>query len=219
MRKLIYVLGGGTFSHVRCHLATSTPAFGETARTLTRRLTDQLSAFNLEDKYEVRLSLTKMADPINSDLVTNEDVDTNLNDLLDDFNTKVIIFNIALCDYDGQIGNIPSDKYADRLQSRNAPFTMTLSPKEKLIARVKQERPDIILVGFKTTSGDSANIQEQKGLRQIEETGADIVFVNDTVTRENQIVTTNSPYRRVISERKSALRILTAEIIKLIKNA
>ena len=32
--KQIYIFGGGTFSHVRNHMALAAPAFGETAKRL-----------------------------------------------------------------------------------------------------------------------------------------------------------------------------------------
>jgi hypothetical protein len=55
-KKRVYILGGGTFSYVRNHLALAVPAFGETARRLDilcrRRFLDM----------DVRLKLTRMAD-------------------------------------------------------------------------------------------------------------------------------------------------------------
>lgn len=34
MKKRVVILGGGTFSHVRTHLALAAPAFGTTAKQL-----------------------------------------------------------------------------------------------------------------------------------------------------------------------------------------
>ena len=63
--KKIHIIGGGTFSHVRNHMALAAPAFGGTARALYPLLasTDR----------QVQLHLTKMADHT-SKLVTNDDV-------------------------------------------------------------------------------------------------------------------------------------------------
>jgi hypothetical protein len=35
-KKKVVILGGGTFCHVRAHLALAAPAFGDTARELKR---------------------------------------------------------------------------------------------------------------------------------------------------------------------------------------
>lgn len=71
MDKRIYILGGGTFSHVRNHMAIAAPAFGQTARKLNDMLVDWPG---LRERFEPpRLVLTKMANHY-SPIVTNEDV-------------------------------------------------------------------------------------------------------------------------------------------------
>jgi hypothetical protein len=99
-----------------------------------------------------------------------------------------VVFNVALCDYEGKIGDIESGKYAPRLSSREGAQAMNLMPTPKLLQRVKTLRPDVVLVGFKTTADATPDVQYRLALRQFEETDADVVFANDTVTRHNMLV-------------------------------
>ena len=102
--KKIHIYGGGTFSYVRNHLALAMPAFGTTANQIWMIIDDS----KIEDtrlprwKMNVELHLTKMADS-ESELVTNEDVERHVMKLKEDMDTKVIFFNVGLCDYDGLI--------------------------------------------------------------------------------------------------------------------
>lgn len=179
----IHIFGGGTVQHVRNHMALCAPAYGKTARELYRMLQ--------EDWVSSQLHLTRMAYH-ESSMETNEDVATRLQAVLNDPKARAIVFNVALCDYAGQIGDIPSGKYAQRLSSREGQQAMSLTPTPKLLEQVKRIRPDIKLVGFKTTAGAQPAEQHRLALRQIEETGADFVFANDTVTRKNYLVTAHS---------------------------
>lgn len=173
----IHIFGGGTVQYVRNHLALCTPAYGETARFLF----DQFGA------EVAQLHLTRMADSM-SKLETNEDVELKLKEVLADVRTSAVIFNVALCDYSGTIGDIPSGKYATRLSSRDGQQTMSLTPTSKLLNLIKAMRPDVYGVGFKTTAGANRQEQHRLALRQIAETGCDLVLANDTLTRENILV-------------------------------
>ncbi|KVP96423.1 hypothetical protein WJ97_11070 [Burkholderia ubonensis] len=173
----IHIFGGGTVQHVRNHMALCAPAYGQTARHL----------FELLGPDVARLHLTRMAD-YQSSMETNEDVAARLHDVLADPTTRAVVFNVALCDYAGQIGEIPSGKYAQRLSSREGALALSLTPTPKLLKLVKASRPDVTLVGFKTTAGGSSDAQLKASVRQLEETGADVVFANDTVTRNNMLV-------------------------------
>jgi phosphopantothenoylcysteine synthetase/decarboxylase len=182
MAKTIHIFGGGTIQHVRNHLALCAPAFGTTARKLAEDLA------NSPLGMDVRLHLTKMADP-ESSMETNEDVTQVLYGLLSSPDTKVIIFNVALCDFSGRIGEVASGKYAERLQTRDArPVQMELAPTPKILASIKIARPDVFVVGFKTTANVSELGQLTAAERQIRETGVDLVFANDTVTRSNMLI-------------------------------
>jgi len=173
----IHIFGGGTVQHVRNHMALCAPAYGKTARILHAELGPELS----------QLHLTRMAD-YRSPMETNEDVEKQLRQVLADPATRAVVFNVALCDYAGQIGDIPSGKYAKRLSSREGAQAMHLSPTPKLLQQVKALRPDVYLVGFKTTADAVQKEQHRLALRQMTETGVDLVFANDTVTRHNLVV-------------------------------
>lgn len=167
----IVIYGGGTISHIRSHLALCAPAWGNTARYLKQQLPF------------ADLRLTRMASDT-SDLVTNDDVKADLDKYLDDPNTGIIIMNAALCDFEGEIDDVPSGSHAQRLESRNGNITMKLSPKDKLIPYIKERRPDIVIVGFKTTT----NASKEEMISKSERMDGNVVLANDTVTRNNIIL-------------------------------
>src|SRR5271157_2851817 len=163
----IEIIGGGTVSHVRNHLALCAPAYGTTATLLEHLLLDEDDALD----YEINLHLTKMADH-RSQLESNEDVSKLVNQLIDNPETKIIFFNPALVDYDGSIttegaagyewnDSIPtrSGKYEERLQTSEGQQKMLLTPTQKLLGRIRKQRKDIFLVAFKTTCGATEDEQ------------------------------------------------------------
>ena len=191
----IHVIGGGTFSHVRNHLALAAPAFGETARTL-------YSLFDFTSgTWEVELHLTKMADS-HSKLVTNQDVADLVDQLIADPETKIIVMNAALCDYDGSVLDYqeysheslfsmrtPSGKHETRLKTNAGNQVMSLTPADKIISRIRKIRKDIFLVAFKTTTGATPQEQYLAGLHLLKANSANLVLANDTVTRHNMVIT------------------------------
>ena len=165
----IIIYGGGTFSPLRNHLSLCAMSFGQTATWLKNHLP------------QATLRLTKMADRY-SKLVTNEDVKKDLDKYLDDYNTSVIIMSSALCDYDGQIGDVPSGSHAPRLKTREDESPVVkLTPADKLIPYIKERRPDILIVGFKTTTNETQETQIEYAKRM----DVDMVLANDTITRNN----------------------------------
>lgn len=179
--KTVHILGGGTFSHVRNHLALAAPAFGSTARHLA-------SLFSTIDDVKVELHLTKMADS-GSNLVTNDDVAALVDELIADSDTKAIIFNVALCDYAGTVAGEQSGSHAERLKTIVGQQVMHLTPTDKLIGRIRSKRKDIFVVGFKTTTSANPHEQYQMGLRLLKSNSLNLVLANDTVTRNNLIIT------------------------------
>lgn len=214
--KNMHIIGGGTFSHVRNHLALAAPAFGTTARVLNdliRRKSLELDGsirglvsgsstaiFNSAIGMFVHLHLTKMADP-SSTLVTNQDVSDLLDKLIADPSTRVIILNAALCDYDGSVlektYGVDDREYEtlsksgsreQRLKTSDGMQQLVLSPTEKLIGKIRRERKDIFVVGFKTTTGASSDEQYATALNMLKRDSLNLVLANDTVTRNNMIV-------------------------------
>lgn len=188
MKQIIHILGGGTFSHVRSHLALAAPAFGATARQLSEIFSRQIAEQGLQDRFEVKLTLTKMADS-SSNLVTPEDVQSHLESLVAEPSTKIIVMNVAMADFHGQVGSIPSGAHAKRLESRGAsPVSIDLTPAPKAIGLIRQTRKDIFAIGFKTTCGAEPTLQYTKGLRLLKENSLNLVLANDTLTRRNMII-------------------------------
>lgn len=181
MNKKVIIMGGGTFSHVRAHLALAAPAFGNTAKQL----------FSLcEEKFtnmDVELVLTKMADS-NSSLVTNDDVSNFVDSIINDNTVKVVLFNVAMCDFEGSIDDVKSGKHAKRLESSNE-ATIHLTSSQKIISRIRENRKDIFLVGFKTTAGASQQEQFSKGLNLMKNASCNLVLANDIITHSNFIIT------------------------------
>ncbi len=199
MTKNIHIFGGGTFSHVRSHLALAAPAFGTTARSIWLKLHENTD-------YQVYLELTKMAS-ISSDMVTNDDVERRVDELIANPDTKIIFFNVALCDYDGAIieANLTnpsadflqateSGKYAERLKTSDGNRFMQISPANKIIGKIRRERKDIFVVGFKTTANATHDEQYAAGLNLLKSNSINLVLANDIVTRRNIIITPEESY-------------------------
>lgn len=194
MTKKIHVIGGGTFAHVRNHLALAAPAFGTMAKRLTERLVLDLALEDM-DGYEVETHLTKMADT-DSSLVTNDDVAALIDELVADPDTRVIVMNAALCDYDGSVLEqefLPaqqtlSGKYEARLKTSEGTRLMSLTPADKIIGRIRKERKDIFVVGFKTTTEAHPDEQYRAGLELLKKNSLNLVVANDTTLRNNMII-------------------------------
>lgn len=205
--KTLNIIGGGTFSHVRNHLSLAIPAFGTTARQLAT-----LSELKF-DNLDINLYLTKMAD-IKSNLVTNEDIAELTKKLVEDLNTKIIIFNASMCDFNGTILDIdkdniwkdtPSGKYESRLKTDDGVVGMTLKPSEKIISTIRKTRKDIFLVAFKTTCGATEQEQYLSGLNLLKKNSCNLVLANDTKTRLNMIITPEEAKYHVTTDRREAL--------------
>ena len=196
--KKIYIIGGGTFNHVRTHLSLSVPAFGTTAKQLYE------IAKNRFTKLETKLVLTKMANS-NSDIITNDDVENWINTITNLNDTKIVFFNVALCDYEGSIEGDNSGKYARRLETSEGETVMNIKPSKKLVSKIREKRKDIFLVGFKTTSGLSEQEQYIAGLNLLKETSCNLVFSNDVITRKNMIITPEEEKYHVTTNRMEAL--------------
>jgi len=199
----IIIYGGGTFSHIRNHLSLCAMSFGTTAKWLKNHLP------------QATLRLTKMADST-SNLVTNDDVLGDLEIYLADPHTSTIIMSAALCDYEGQIGNVKSGSHAERLQTRKGPALLNLLPAPKVIDFIKALRPDIKIIGFKTTTDKPLYIQ----LEQANRMDVSVVLANDTVSRSNVLVTQGGSY--ICSNRADLLQRVVDElnqaVIKYVSN-
>ena len=197
----IHIFGGGTISHIRAHFAITAAAYGQTAR--------DLETIFKQNGITPIMHMTKMASMGQSDLETNEDIRRRTKDILCDPSTRVIIFNAAIVDFNGTIGDVASDKYATRLHSRDSPLpSVTLSAADKIIPMIKQQRPDIFLIAFKTTTNAQPEEQAERAQKLINDTGADLVLANDTKTRRNILMDAQGKVICDTTERHQALEMI-----------
>jgi hypothetical protein len=229
---VIHIIGGGTFSHVRNHLALAAPAFGATAKRILQMLRREIDPEGKvsNDAFDIRVHLTKMADSA-SKIVTNDDVAALIDQLVADPKTSVIILNAALCDYDGQILRQPvggehfeefseplmvgteSGKYEERLKTSQGPQVMALRPADKVIGRIRMERKDIFAVGFKTTTGATPDEQYRAGLELLKRNSLNLVLANDTVTRNNMIIAPEETRYHETDDRDEILKGLAGMVM------
>jgi len=195
--KKIHIVSGGTFSHVRCHLALAAPAFGETGWKLLDLCKEHIP------KLDTVLHQTRMA---GGTLNTNEDVEELVNQLTAEPATKIIFMPVAMCDVVGTIGDVPSGKYAPRLASRELDgVSIKLQMAKKVLNSVRAKRKDIFLVGFKTTDGFTEDEQYIAGLNLLKSSSCNMVFANDVATRLNMIITPEEARYHVSKDRDEVL--------------
>jgi len=137
---------------------------------------------------DVNLMLTKMAD-CNSKLITNDDVEAYIDTLIADNTTKIIFFNVAMCDYTGNVSHPASGKDAARLKTTDGVQEMRITPTSKVVSKIRAKRKDIFLVAFKTTSNASPEQQYKAALNLLKTSSCNLVLANDISTRNNFIVT------------------------------
>lgn len=199
LNRRAVIIGGGTFSHVRAHLAIAAPAFGGTARALHALLPGS------------ELLLTRMAGG-RRDLVTNADLARLLDALAGDPAVGAIVLSAALCDYDGTIGDTESGVLARRLRTAEGAIEMRLTPAPKLIGRVRAARDDLYLVGFKTTTHASVEEQRRRGSHLLRQAGCSAVLANDLTTLHNLVLTADGGCVADTSDRAEALAALARQI-------
>lgn len=206
MKKVIHVIGGGTFNYVRAHLALTAPAFGETAKQIASLCEEMFD----KEEYEVKLHLTKMADT-QSNIVTNDDVATLLDRICEDPRSKIIFMSAALTDYVGQVGDEKSGKYAPRLRTVEGGQTMEITPAPKILLKIRSsgyKRKGIFLVAFKTTCNASSEEQYYRGLELLKSASANLVLVNDIGVKNNMIVVPEEAVYHETNDRSDVLRNL-----------
>jgi len=226
--KSIEILGGGTVFHIRNHLALTAPAYGTTARCINDIILDQMYDLVRDKqigKYDVSLYLTKMACQGKGNLETNQDIEKLVDKLIANPDTKIIFFNMALVDYEATVlesgvhnyhwtpAIFPSasGKYEERLKTSEGEQTLRLTPSAKIISKIRKERKDIFLVGFKTTCGATEDDQFLSGLHLLKSSSCNLVLANDTKTRTNMIITPEQARYSVTTNRQHVLE----ELVKM----
>ena len=209
--RTVHVVGGGTVSHLRTHLALCAPAYGETARRIADLCREH------DKTMDVVLHLTKMADP-KSKIETNADMRELAKQLAADPLTKIIFFNPAIVDFDGQVEEVVSGKRAERLRTSDEAgqprqYTVTLTPAPKIVRCIRKDgfdgqppRKDIFLVSFKATAGETEDEQYRQGLRQLKTSSSNLVLANDVTSRTNMVIVPEEGTYHVTKDREAALR-------------
>ena len=224
--KKIHILGGGTFSPVANHMALSAPAFGTTARYLAQQLRtgfydvlegDHVFRQASDIDCEVVTTLTRMADR-ESALVTNDDVAAHIETLIADPDTRCIVMNVALCDYDAVVDGRRGDFHGDRFKTADGDRVLHLTPAEKLIGRIRRTRKDIYVVGFKTTTGATSDEQYATALKALKRDSLNLMVANDTVTRNNMIVAPEETRYAETGDRNLMLRSLCSMLMSRLTN-
>ena len=200
----ILIAGGGTVSHVRSHFALCAPAYGSAARAL---------AGLLNGRARAELLLTAMAN-CGQGPESSEELYQALREKLKTGSFTHCVMNAAVCDFDGQIGEVPSGKRAPRLKSRAGAADMQLRSAPKILGALAAEFPECSFTGFKTTSGSEPPEIQALASRQMAETGAALVFANDILTRENFLFANISGCAELIfsGERSLAMDRLAAAL-------
>lgn len=201
--KKLHIIGGGTVYHIAPHLALCAPAYGSTPRHL------MLMACTSQSDLDVQLHLTSMAAGRNTGLETNNDIEQFIDGLVADPATKVIMLPAALCDFEATIyGSDPSErgKNSTRLQSREGNVSVTLTPANKIVGKIRQHRKDIFAVAFKATMGATPEEQYIAGLNLLKESSVNLVFANDGKTKLNMVITPEEAKYHETTDRKAALQ-------------
>ena len=85
---------------------------------------------------------------------------------------------------------------------------MYMSPAAKLIGKIRKERKDIFVVGFKTTCGATSDEQYVTALNMLKANSINLVLANDTLTRNNMIVAPEETRYCETKDRNGALATL-----------
>lgn len=221
--KKVVILGGGTVSHIRNHLALCAPAYGKTARLLADACAEH------SNKLDVQVVLTRMAggytevlSNIDTDfevitskdlkLETPEEISDYVDLLVADTSVKIVFFNVAMVDFKASLIGDTNDslnrgKFGKRLLS-NEIHHLVLESYDKVISKIRKERKDIFLIGFKTTIGATSLEQYQKGLKLLKNSSCNLVLANDLTTRNNMIITPEEAVYHETNDRALALKNL-----------
>ena len=117
-----------------------------------------------------------------------------------------------------QITNAGEIAAVARFKTENGNITLELTPTEKVIKKIRLQRPDIFLVGFKTTTNETIEGQFLSALKMMKSTKCNLVLANDTVNRRNIIITPEESYYGETTNRENVLNELV-EILTSRQNA
>jgi hypothetical protein len=215
MNRIFHIVGGGTVAHSHVHLATCAPAYGGTARKVADILSERFD----KGTRDVHLHLTKMAGggPQCGDrrvgrfhgwarLETNFDLHNLARDIVTDPLSKIVFWNPAIVDHRIETPDHRSDARLSSIESVRA----TLVPESIKIVETFRAgnggRKDLFLVATKATANATHEQMYLAGLDLCKRASANLVLVNDVITRWNMIVTPEEAAYHEGADREATLR-------------
>lgn len=189
----VVIISGGTITYIRPHLAISAPAYGTVG--------DDINIAFLQNNwnvFDIVNTKTKMADK-NSAIETTDQLGYYVDELLKDNSVKCIILAAAVCDFNANciVGqehpqvDFKIGKCHPRLSSKSN-IQIHLEPAEKIANKIKKERPDIVLVTFKTTTNTIPDELIKITGDSLIANNSNMVIGNDIQNRFNVLVTSDS---------------------------
>lgn len=230
--KSIHIIAGGTLAHIRPHTALirdsndhldhalAAKALGSTGKFL-------YDCFRREGAKNVFLHNTKLAGGADTSLPsregvakaqtprleTNADVGALIDDLIEDPKVGMIIMSAALVDF--EIADIRQNGQSVGIGLQGVPrldssqsYSVELCPADKIINRIRRQRKDIFLVGFKSMAGVTSDELFEAGLKLLKKSSCNLVFANDLTNRTCMVITPEQAHYGVGVDREAALRTL-----------
>lgn len=185
----IKILGGGTLLPIKQGLALTAVSSGHTAQQV-------LALCQAHDK-KAELLLTHFADPTSS-IQTIFDTESVARSYIADKKTKVVFWNPTVVDY---------PDYTFVLANEDGdPILSTPVPSPHKIPRlIKDKRPDVFLVCFQTTSGNSEAEMYEQAVKLLCATHANLVFAKDSGTGLNMVVSSERSVYHQTCDKEVAL--------------
>lgn len=209
-KKHMYIVAGGTINHIAPHFSICAPAYGTVGEQIYNSL---ISRYADDKEYKPILITTKMGGKPSAEqqilqdlagidkLETNDDLSKFIDYLISQPTTRGIIMAAAVCDWIPE--KLQTDakiieefgKNTERLKTSHFvgetgnSIHLTLGVSDKIINKIRKERKDIFLVGFKTTAGETAKNMYKAGLYSLKTNSANLVLANDIHNKLNMVIT------------------------------
>ena len=152
-------------------------------------------------------------------LETNEDLEKLIDYLVLQPETKGIVLAAAVCDWKPEEMTMETGSFRavtphpvtfgkklERLQTKDGPLRMKFTASDKIIGKIRKERKDIFLVGFKATTGLSEQEQYITGLGLLKGASCNLVLANDVHEHRNMVITPEEAKYHVTKDRKAAIK-------------
>lgn len=178
----IHIFGGGTTFHIRPGLALTAPSQGRTALGISTYLRQK------SERFQLHLTKTAGGDV---GLDTTNEVAQRLHEVISNPTTKIVFVGTALCAWEGSLrtfkGALPVGREHPALPTNRGAFNLLLIASDSIIRNLRKIRNDVLLVGFRSTSG--VDEIEQFRLAQDSLSCYNLILSNDSTSGRNLLVT------------------------------